>query len=194
MVTIADQIADCVSVAEWLAANAATEFGSEALIISGISAGAHLAAATLLRLRASGSATFAKVIAARLDSGPYDLGFTASAYLADDQTLVLTGDWLRGFIELGLPGYNVDQRRVPELSPLLNDMDGLSPALFTVGALDPLRDESILMAQRWQLAGSPAALDVWPEGGHAFINMTTPLGELALERTTSWLDSILDEG
>ena len=49
------------------------------------------------------------------------------------------------------------------------------------------------MAQRWQLAGGHADLDVWPEGDHAFINMATPLGELALARTTSWITAILDQ-
>src|SRR5262249_56555305 len=72
-VTIADQIAECAAVAEWLAANAAAEFGTDTLLLSGISAGAHLAAAALLRLRDAGSPAFAKFAAARLDSGPYDL-------------------------------------------------------------------------------------------------------------------------
>jgi acetyl esterase/lipase len=48
------------------------------------------------------------------------------------------------------------------------------------------------MAQRWQLAGSHADLDVWPGAAHAFANMATLLGELALERTTSWISSALD--
>jgi acetyl esterase/lipase len=134
-VTIADQITDCVAVTEWLGANAASEFASDTLLIGGISAGAHLAAATLVRLRAARSSVFAKIVAARLDSGPYDLGFTPSAYLSDEQTLVLTHDWLFGLIAIGLPGYNVDQRRAPELSPMLNDLDGMPPALFTVGDL-----------------------------------------------------------
>ena len=75
---------------------------------------------------------------------------------------------------MGLPGYSVDQLRDPELSPMLNDLSGLPPALFSVGGLDLLRDESILMARRRQLAGSRADLDVWPEGDHAFITMATP--------------------
>ena len=37
--------------AEWLAANAAAEFGTGMLLIGGISAGANLAAVTLLHLR-----------------------------------------------------------------------------------------------------------------------------------------------
>ena len=192
-VTIAEQIADCVAVAEWLGVNAAREFGSGTLVIGGISAGAHLAAATLLQLRDARSPVFATLVAARLDSGPYDLGFTASAHLADERSLVLTGDWLTGFVEIGLPGRTIDQRRAPDVSPMMNDLSGLPPALFTAGELDPLRDESILMAQRWHLAGSPADLDVWPEGGHAFINMGTPLGQLALDRTTAWISSVLDE-
>lgn len=190
-VTIREQIEDCVAIAEWLGANAQAEYGADAMIIGGISAGAHLAAATLLRLRDGGSPTFGKVVAARLDSGPYDLGFTPSAYLSTEQTLVLTHDWLFGLVEVGLPGLSLEQRRSPELSPLLNDLSELPPALFTVGDLDPLRDDSILMAARWQLAGGQAAVDVWPEGGHAFINMATPLGALALDRTISWLDGRL---
>jgi acetyl esterase/lipase len=54
-----------------------------------------------------------------------------------------------------------------------------------------LRDDSVLMAQRWQLAGSDAELDVWPEGAHAFANMATPLGDLALDRRTQWITSVL---
>ena len=49
------------------------------------------------------------------------------------------------------------------------------------------------MAQRWQLAGGHADLDVWPEGDHAFSNMATPLGGLALARTTSWITAILNQ-
>ena len=45
----------------------------------------------------------------------------------------------------------------------------------------------------WQLAGSRADLDVWPEGDHAFSNMGTPLADLAVARTTSWITSVLDQ-
>jgi acetyl esterase/lipase len=171
--------------------NAAAEFGSDPLLIGGISAGAHLAAATLLHLRADSPATFERFVAALLDSGPYDFGRTPSAYLANDETLIVTGTWLEGFIDLALPGRSLDQLRAPDVSPLLNDLTGMPPALFTVGNLDPLRDESILMAARWQLDGS-ADLDVWPEGPHAFANIATPLGELAANRATSWITAALD--
>jgi acetyl esterase len=191
-VTVIEQIAECVAVAEWLAANAAAQFGSNTLLIGGISAGAHLAAATLLHLRAESPATFERFVAAVLDSGPYDFGRTPSAYLANDETLIVTGTWLEGFIDLALPNRSLAQLRAPEVSPLLNDLSGMPPALFTVGNLDPLRDESILMAARWQLDGSKADLDVWPEGPHAFANIATPLAELAANRATSWITGVLE--
>jgi acetyl esterase/lipase len=191
--TIADQIDECVAVAEWLGANELAEFGSETLLLGGISAGAHLAAAMLLRLRDARSETFGKFIAVVLDSGPYDLGFIGSAYLADEHSLIVTRDWLDGFLEIGLPGYSSEARRAVELSPMLNDLSGLPPALFIAGNLDPLRDDSILMAQRWQLAGSSADLDVWPDAGHTFTNMGTPLGDLGIDRMTTRITSALDE-
>ncbi|HEY2616026.1 MAG TPA: alpha/beta hydrolase fold domain-containing protein [Acetobacteraceae bacterium] len=42
---------DCEAVALWLARNAKVEFGSDVLTIGGESAGAHLGAMTLLRMR-----------------------------------------------------------------------------------------------------------------------------------------------
>src|SRR5262249_23939482 len=155
--------------------------------------GAHLAAATLLRLRDSSSRTFRKVVGVVLDSGPYDLGGIGSARLADEHTLILTRSWLEGFAEIGLPGYSSETRRAGGLSPMLNDLSGLPPALFTAGNLDPQRDDSILMAQRWQLAGSSADLDVWPDAAHTFTNMGTPLADLGIERMTTWITSVLDQ-
>ena len=191
-ITLVEQIEDCVAAAEWLAMHAQSDYGTSTLLIGGISAGGYLAAATVLHLRERNRAAFDMFVAAALDSGHYDLGRTASSWLANDQTLVVTGKWIEAFWDLALPGYDTEQRRVPRLSPMLNDLSGLPAALFTVGNLDPLRDESILMAQRWQLAGSFADLDVWPEGAHAFSNMGTPLAQAAAQRTVAWLNSALE--
>jgi acetyl esterase len=35
-------------------------------------------------------------------------------------------------------------------------------ALFSCGTLDPLLDDTLFMAARWQAAGSPAQLAIYP--------------------------------
>lgn len=193
-VTVVDQIEDTVAVARWLAGHAREEFGVDTLLIGGISAGAHLAAATLLALRDADDPAFGMFAGAHLDCGAYDLGMTPSAAAATEETLVLTRSWLDGLVDLGLPGYAVEQRRSPHLSPALADLTGFPPALLTVGDLDPLCDDSVVLAARLLLTGRDARLDIWPHGAHAFTNMGTPLGEIAVERTTAWINDILDRG
>ncbi|MFD2796465.1 alpha/beta hydrolase fold domain-containing protein [Promicromonospora vindobonensis] len=190
-VTAADQIQEVAHVARWLAKHAADELGASTLLIGGISAGAHLAATTLLALRETGDPAFAAFAGAILDSGVYDLGMSPGAATATANSLVLTRSWLDSLADLAFPGFSRDQRRSPRWSPALADLRGFPPALVTVGDLDPLRDDSIILAARLQLAGGSAQLDIWPEGAHAFSNMGTPLGELATGRTVAWINDLL---
>ena len=46
-------------------------------------------------------------------------------------------------------------------SPLYSPLDGLPPALFTVGTADALRDDTLFMAARWAAHGLPCELEVW---------------------------------
>jgi acetyl esterase/lipase len=72
------------------------------------------------------------------------------------------------FYDLFLPGTSLDERRSPSISPLYADLSGMPPALFSVGALDPLLDDTLFMAARWESAGSAAELLVYPESVHGF--------------------------
>lgn len=190
-VTIRDQIDDCVAVARWIGAEAERRFGTAAVLLGGCSAGSHLAAATLLRLRDAGDGLLPRIAGIHLDCGLYDLSGSPSVRAADDKTIILTADWIRSFFELGLPGLTAEARRDPSLSPLFADLANLPPALFTVGARDPLRDDAIFLSARWQASGNSATVDLWPEGAHAFTNMGTPLAALALDRTVDWLTDAL---
>ncbi len=53
-------------------------------------------------------------------------------------------------------------------SPLHADLRDLPPALFQVGTMDPLIDDTLMMAARWAGAGNAAELHVAPGGIHVF--------------------------
>lgn len=147
--------------------HAAAEFGTERLLIGGESAGAHLAVLTLLRLRERHGITGA-FRAAQLLFGPYDLSITPSKRLFGSRRLLSNTDSLRRTYELFTPGMGAEQRRAPEVSPLFADLTGLPPARMVVGSEDPLLDDSLFLAGRWQAAGAPVHLGVVAGAMHGF--------------------------
>ena len=159
-------VEDCEDAAVWLVEKARAEFDTDVLVIGGESAGAHLSALTLLRLRDRHGITGA-FRAANLVYGPYDLSGTPSAR-AWDRHLILTRDSLEWFGENLLPGVDREGRRDPEISPLYADLRDMPPALFQVGTLDPLLDDSLFMHARWQMAGNESRLEVYEEAFHGF--------------------------
>jgi acetyl esterase len=155
---------DCEAAALWLAEHALRELGTERIALGGESAGAHLAAITLVRLRdRHGAAPFR---AANLVYGCYDLSLTPSARNWGERNLILSTPILDWFADMWVP--DRARRRDPDVSPLYADLRGLPPALFSVGTLDPLLDDSLFMAARWTAAGSRAELAVYPGGVHGF--------------------------
>ena len=158
---------DCEDAALWLLERGATELHAPAAFtIGGESAGAHLSALTLLRLRDKHGAPHA-FRAANLAYGAFDLSGTPSRRLRAD-TLVLTDAGMTWFTDNFLPDRSAEQRRDPDISPLYADLRGLPPALFTVGTADPLLDDSLFMAARWEAAGNETDLRVYADGVHGF--------------------------
>ncbi len=159
---------DCEDAARWLIERGARELGAPAtLMLGGESAGAHLAVLTLLRLRDLHGISGA-FRAANLVYGAFDMSMAPSARLWGDRYLVLSVPVIDFFADNFLPGLDREARRRPEYSPLYADLRGMPPALFTVGTLDPLLDDSLFMAARWRAAGAQTELRVWPESIHGF--------------------------
>lgn len=175
---------DCAAVARWLVDRAAAEFGTGRLLVGGASAGATLAALTLLRLRDDGAVH--RVRGANLAYGPYDISFTPSQRQAYD-TPLLDRAYLEASRPLVFPGLDTEALRDPDVSPLYADLRGLPPALFTVGALDPFLDDSLFMHARWRAAGGEAELHVYPESPHGFDVLPTGMAAEAHRRVTAFL-------
>jgi acetyl esterase len=173
---------DCESVARWLRENAQREFGSDRLAIGGESAGATLGAATLLRLRDRDGQTGFR--AASLAYGNYDASMTPSQRLSPGRGLVSRAS-LEKYIEAYLPK-DVDPR-TPDVSPLYAKLDGLPPALFSVGTGDPLLDDSLFMYSRWMAAGNQAELAIYAGAPHAFNVLPVPLAPAANARIEQFL-------
>jgi acetyl esterase len=160
---------DCEAAAVWLAKNARAELGAELLLVGGESAGGHLSAVTLVRMRDRHGFRFA---GANLVYGVYDLGGVPSHAAFDGRNLILDGPSIEVAIEMFAP--DAARRRDPDVSPLYAELSDLCPALFTVGTLDPLLDHTLFMYPRWVAAGNRAELQVFPGGPHGFDAFPAP--------------------
>jgi acetyl esterase len=174
---------DCETAALWLVKNAKLGFGTGTLAIGGESAGATLAAATLLRMRDRHGYT--GFHAAILSYGNFDSSMTPSQTLTPEKGLLVGKKSIEKFSEAYLPkGVNP---RDPDVSPLYADLRGLAPALFTIGTLDPLLDDTLFLYARWIAAGNEAELAIYPGAPHAFNLFPMPLGTPANARIDAYL-------
>jgi acetyl esterase len=105
---------DCEDAAAWLVKNAKVEFGTDALTVGGESAGGHLAAVTVLRMRDRHGYTGFR--GANLVYGAFDLSMTPSQRAFGETRLVLRTIDMQQFYNAFLP--TVADRRVPDISPL----------------------------------------------------------------------------
>ena len=182
---------DCEAAALWLLEHGTEVSGGRALGIGGDSAGAHLAAVTLVRLRARHGLANA-FGAAVFQYGGFDLSMTPSQRLWGPRNLVLSGPIINWFGDQFLPNHDREQRRDPDISPLFADLSGLAPAVFTVGTQDPLLDDTLFMEARWRTAGNPTELRVWPEAPHGFIALPIAVADAALAAEHDFLRRTLD--
>jgi acetyl esterase len=174
---------DCEAAALWVVHNAYKEFGTEVLTIGGESAGGHLSAVTVLRMRDRHG--YVGFRGANLVYGVFDLSMTPSQRAFGNTRLVLRTIDMQQFYNAFLP--DVTDRQTPDISPLYADLQGLCPALFSVGTVDALLDDTLFMHGRWVAAGNPAELAIYPGGAHGFTLFPNALAETASAHMDAFL-------
>ena len=155
---------DCETVAVWLADKAKSEFGSDNLIIGGESAGGNLSVVTLVRMRDRHHFTGFK--GANLVYGCYDIAMTPSQRNWGAKEIIVSTPMIEWCNDHYVP--QIEKREDPDVSPIYAELSNMPPALFTVGTLDPLLDDTLFMYARWLAAGNQARLDIYPGGTHVF--------------------------
>ncbi|MFE3323710.1 alpha/beta hydrolase [Streptomyces sp. NPDC059176] len=171
---------DCETAALWLVEEADARFGTSRLAIGGSSAGATLALATLLRLRDRGAV--GRFVGAALQFGTYDVSTRTPAgrRIADEY-----------FIEAYVG--HVEDRTVPDVSPVYGVLRGLPPTLLVVGSLDVLLEDNLALAGRLSAAGNDVELRVYPESPHGFTGHPTAMARTALSGVHSWLRDLMTQ-
>ncbi len=178
---------DCEAAAAWLIQNGQKEFGTTAMTVGGESAGGHLTAVTILRMRDRYG--YNDWRGANIVYGAFDLSMTPSQRQFGDTRLVLRTIDMQQFYNAFLP--TVTDRRVPDISPLYADLKGLCPALFSVGTKDALMDDTLFMHARWVSARNPAELAVYPGGAHGFTLFPNDLSKAAMAKMDEFLNRVL---
>lgn len=187
--TIAEIMDDCLVAARWLLSDDTAGFSGLPVYILGESAGGHLAAAALLRLQAWPE-LLRRIDGAILYYGVYDLAGTPSVRAAGADTLVLHGPTMLDSLRLLTPGLSDAQRRQAPLSPLYGDLRGLPPVIMFAGQLDPLRDDTILLAERWRTVAE-VECHLLPEAPHGFIRFPTSMARMVQARVHAWINGRL---
>ena len=178
---------DCEAAAAWLVQNGKQEFGTDALTIGGESAGGHLTAVTILRMRDRHGYTGFR--GANIVYGAFDLSMTPSQRQFGNTRLVLRTIDMQQFYNAFLP--TITDRRAPDISPLYAELKNLCPALFSVGTKDALLDDTLFMHARWVAAGNQAELAIYPGGAHGFTLFPGQLSEAATMKMDQFLNRVL---
>lgn len=115
------------------------------------------------------------------------LSMTPSQRQWGELKLMLSTPIVAWFYEQFLPGTSAEERRHPDISPLYADLCGLAPARFVVGTQDPLLDDTLFMASRWQAAGNDTSLEVIAEAAHGFLQFPLDITERELSAQEEYL-------
>jgi acetyl esterase len=147
------------------------DFSRSALAIAGDSAGANLALAALIARRDAGETQLA---AAALFYGCYEPDFTTASHAAfGGGDYLLNSERMRWYWGNFLGAQRDDTRSLA--APSRSDLSGLPPLYLSAAGLDPLRDDTLMLATRLAEAGAPFRCDHFPGIVHGCLRMTREL-------------------
>ncbi len=102
---------------------------------------------------------------------------------------------IAAFADAFLPGMSAADKMQPRVSPLYAPWADfrwrLPRAIITCGTEDPLLDDSVFMAAKWQMSGGEAVLRIYEGAAHGFVGFPKEmLGEAgkALGDVAQWLN------
>jgi acetyl esterase len=170
-----DGLNDVVSTIRWIANNCkGLGIDCHRMALGGASAGARLALSAAVVLRDSGQGDLVRTIyllyghySPTTGSESYDLfgngGFgetTLDIKFFMNQTFQKTQDY-----------------RNPLAFPIFANLTGLPPVYIVAAALDPLKDDSINLANLLEKSGQEYYLNIWPGVGHGVLNILSSVPE-----------------
>jgi acetyl esterase len=152
----------------WLRDNAGElKLDQNRLAIAGDSAGANLALAFALGERDAGRALPA---ALALFYGCYAPNFETESHRTNgDGRFGLTTERMRWYWA-NYAGADLSNLAA-SAAPLMGNFVGLPATYLSLATLDPLADDTRLLAARMKLANVPTVLREWPRTGHGFMQM-----------------------
>ncbi|KAI0438462.1 acetyl esterase [Xylaria telfairii] len=166
---------DCIDAATYLADHGEADHGAKLSFLAGESAGAHLMALAAFALIRSRPRHELKGLV--FPYGLYTMAMGLPSMVGFERPILINEEMVRRFVDIVTPGWTVEARRRPLVSPLFEDLRALAamtpsgklpPALFLCGTNDPLLDDTLLMGVKWLASGSEAVIKVFPGAPHVY--------------------------
>jgi len=179
------QLDDALNVIAWVRSGQDARLADLPIVLIGESAGCTLSVLALLELRERNELDGIRGTA--LAYGLYDVSGGPSQRLDDIAMIAFTDAQ-----NLVYPDLDLEARRVGSVSPLYARLEGLPPALFSVGTDDALIDDTLFMHQRWLAAGNESELAVYPASLHGFDTFPTKMAAAARNRIDDFVRRVIE--
>lgn len=179
---------ECAGVVRSLAENAQTwGIDPQRIFVGGDSAGGNLALASALLLRDTQGPSLAGILAVYPVT---DAACATASYAAFSEGFGLSQATMRAYWALYLRD-PVDGLH-PLASPLRADLAGMPPCFIQLAALDVLRDDGVMLAERLARAGVRVEIETVPGVLHGFMRLSghVDAAASAIGRAGAWLARI----